>query len=315
MEGAEKYKYPENEAINRENDDNGYFLRNNPANSAAKTNWLMNKHNANTLLIMIVGAFALGIGFYQVFNVISNPFASLIDPVSGQTGSSCAGGDCELQDQLAAIVALQNKDTDKDGLSDYDEANKYATSPYIADSDSDGISDGDEVKQNTDPNCPTGQNCFRTAPISTSSAAVPTFQSEPPQTSAPVITPETLRIYLKNGGVPAEQVDSLTDAELLALYQETLSANPDLTGQMQAVPSAVVSSGAAISPDTSKINFQSLNLKSVDDLKNLTGAQIRTMMIQAGAPEAILRSVSDEELKSMFMSKLDSGTGAATSTD
>ena len=35
------------------------------------------------------------------------------------------------------------KDTDKDGLSDFHEINKYLTNPAVADSDGDGIPDGD----------------------------------------------------------------------------------------------------------------------------------------------------------------------------
>ncbi len=43
-------------------------------------------------------------------------------------------------------------DTDKDGLKDGDEINKYKTSPLKLDTDEDGISDGDEVlKYNTNP--------------------------------------------------------------------------------------------------------------------------------------------------------------------
>ena len=55
--------------------------------------------------------------------------------------------------------SLKAKDTDKDGLSDYDEFNVYQTSPYLEDSDSDGISDSDEIKKGANPNCPVGRTC------------------------------------------------------------------------------------------------------------------------------------------------------------
>ncbi len=45
----------------------------------------------------------------------------------------------------------KEKDTDRDGLSDYDERYIYGTSPYDQDSDNDGYSDYDEVKAGTDP--------------------------------------------------------------------------------------------------------------------------------------------------------------------
>jgi len=57
------------------------------------------------------------------------------------------------------IIKLKNQDTDKDGLSDYDEINIYGTSIYLPDSDSDGYSDKEEVESGNDPNCPAGQDC------------------------------------------------------------------------------------------------------------------------------------------------------------
>ncbi len=50
-------------------------------------------------------------------------------------------------------------DTDKDGLSDWDELNVYQTSPYLEDSDSDGFSDKSEILVGENPNCAKGQDC------------------------------------------------------------------------------------------------------------------------------------------------------------
>lgn len=44
-----------------------------------------------------------------------------------------------------------NKDSDKDGVSDYDEVNIYGTDPFSADSDSDGYVDGAEILIGFDP--------------------------------------------------------------------------------------------------------------------------------------------------------------------
>ena len=52
-----------------------------------------------------------------------------------------------------------NKDSDGDGLTDWDEENLYNTSPYLEDTDSDGILDNVEVNNGTDPNCKEGGNC------------------------------------------------------------------------------------------------------------------------------------------------------------
>lgn len=45
-------------------------------------------------------------------------------------------------------------DTDKDGISDYDEVNIYNTDPFVADTDADGFIDGSEILSGFDPNDP-----------------------------------------------------------------------------------------------------------------------------------------------------------------
>src|SRR3989338_3721014 len=59
----------------------------------------------------------------------------------------------------AEADALRGKDTDRDGLSDYNEFYLYQTSPYLDDTDSDGVGDKQEVDTGGDPNCPAGQDC------------------------------------------------------------------------------------------------------------------------------------------------------------
>ena len=46
---------------------------------------------------------------------------------------------------------LKMKDSDNDGLSDYDEINKYKTNPNNPDTDGDGIKDGDEIQLGLNP--------------------------------------------------------------------------------------------------------------------------------------------------------------------
>lgn len=82
----------------------------------------------------------------------------------------------------AEQIASRNKDTDHDGLSDWEEVNLYKTSPYITDTDGDGVPDGAEVKNGTDPNCPTGKTCAAeivgtNASASSSSSTTDDFKS------------------------------------------------------------------------------------------------------------------------------------------
>ena len=85
--------------------------------------------------------------FAQLKNNIYGPF-------NGPINQAQIASEEENSDE-----ALKNKDTDGDGLSDYDELNTYKTSPYLEDTDGDGIKDGEEIKGGTDPNCPQGKTC------------------------------------------------------------------------------------------------------------------------------------------------------------
>lgn len=49
------------------------------------------------------------------------------------------------------VEAAVSTDTDKDGITDYDEINIYGTNPNKADTEGDGIKDGDEILAGTDP--------------------------------------------------------------------------------------------------------------------------------------------------------------------
>jgi hypothetical protein len=103
-------------------------------------------------LFVVMGASALVLGVMNTGQGISKPLA--LDLLSGN-----APADSQK------TVELKSKDTDGDGLNDYDELNAYQTSPYIKDTDSDGVDDGAEVREGTDPKCPKGQDCGTPAPI------------------------------------------------------------------------------------------------------------------------------------------------------
>lgn len=84
--------------------------------------------------------------------------------ISGQFVYKETGGEeiNALTEDENSAEALRGKDTDSDGLSDWDELNVYRTSPYLEDSDSDGFTDKKELDSGNDPNCPNGRNCAGT---------------------------------------------------------------------------------------------------------------------------------------------------------
>lgn len=105
-------------------------------------------------LLMFLGIGGVVLGF-RTFN------ANLMRPAQEQIARYYTGEEFLTEDERAAreLEESKTKDTDGDGLVDYDELYVYKTSPYIVDSDSDGFSDKQEVYSNNDPNCPAGENC------------------------------------------------------------------------------------------------------------------------------------------------------------
>jgi hypothetical protein len=157
--------------------------------------------------IILTGAMGLVGGFRQLRSQVLSPFT--ITPTANQGA--------------ALGASAQSQDTDQDGLTDTQELQVYGTSPYVADTDSDSVPDGKEVADGTDPNCPAGTTCA--AWTASGSAVAPAETPAPEQPAAPTtqtLTPEQLRAALIQSGVPAEQVNSLTDEQLQAAWQAAL---------------------------------------------------------------------------------------------
>jgi len=142
---------------------------------------------------------------------------------------------------------LKNADTDKDGLSDYDEIYTYKTSPYLEDTDSDGLSDKKEIDNGTNPVCPEGKDCaaaIDTSAVATTSATTVLNTGSASSEVNTVITigsstvseaalqnildgkgdAATLRQFLLSGGASQEELDLISDEDLLKSYQETLES-------------------------------------------------------------------------------------------
>ena len=205
------------------------------------------------ILFIAVGVSAIFLGIKQYTQKITSPFAANVNAVTS------------LNSQLNGAPAAvdKTKDTDGDGLSDYDEINIYHTSPYLKDSDSDGIPDGVEVKNGTDPNCPQGQTCSHPVPTGNlnapdASAAINfdalqneesavnsdqtdlnTLINNPANApasgtgSAPTTASQTpatnspsaadIRAMLINAGLDQAALTGISDSDLVQLYNESLS--------------------------------------------------------------------------------------------
>lgn len=146
------------------------------------------------------------------------------------------------EQEAKRLEELKQKDTDRDGLSDYQELYQYRTSAYLSDSDSDRIPDAIEVARGTSPICPEGKTCGDTsdpATVSPSASSTangllgvtqPSLGSEGIESSGDTTgsstipfpsqaTPGQIRSYLlSNRVVSDEQLQALSDQELLETY-------------------------------------------------------------------------------------------------
>lgn len=197
--------------------------------------------------ILVLSAIIVFIfGIWQFKTTIQSPFKR-------EAGSNKKTSSDESKEE-SSIIEMQNKDTDGDGLSDYEEFYIYKTSPYLADSDSDNIGDKKEIDAGGDPNCGDGQNCAIVNPQeqATEQKNTSNSDSKASNNSATDIlnfsTPDNsldltpnlsgmqdsaadlfgdlsvaeIRALLKENGLPSEILDQLSDEQLLEAYKTTL---------------------------------------------------------------------------------------------
>lgn len=251
---------------------------------------LSSKQKIGLGVLSFLGIAALIFGLLQFIYNVKAPFAGR---GTGLTNFKTA----EEQD-LDQVLALQSKDTDQDGLSDFDEIYLYKTSPYLEDSDSDGFSDKQEVESGNDPNCPAGKDCT-TAEGGTSSAgsssSAPSDLTNSNLTNSNLTnnltnidlgllggqaTPEAIRQAMRQAGVGDEILNKIDDKTLMEIYQETLKETP--------IPSDL------------NINTNTNTNTSGIDMSNLSTEEMREVLRQAGVEEEVLNSLDDETLRKIF---------------
>ncbi|OGY89785.1 MAG: hypothetical protein A3B30_01120 [Candidatus Komeilibacteria bacterium RIFCSPLOWO2_01_FULL_52_15] len=168
-------------------------------------------------LVVLIGGGGLVWGGYSTVQDIRGPLSR---GAIHNAGALLALTNISGADQTDA---LKSKDTDEDGLSDYDEVYLFDTSPYLADSDSDTLSDPDELKAGTDPNCPKGQTCQGVRLITPNTRISDIF----PQFSTSTIslkdkTISDFRQILLEQGYDPQKLAAIDDETLLIILQETL---------------------------------------------------------------------------------------------
>lgn len=211
------------------------------------------------MVLAVVGLVFAGFGW---FNSLKTPFL-----VKGNINASNLNLSLTNSD-VANLLALQGKDTDLDGLSDYDELYVHRTSPYLPDTDSDGYPDGEEIQNNQDPNCPAGTDCGQ-------SLTTPAVTPELPA-SMDNLTTEQIKSLLLSAGVSEEQLNALSEDELRQLYQEALQET-QTTDESQTLQELAPENAALVTPD-----------------------QLRALLKDEGVSEEDINNLSDEDLNTLW---------------
>ncbi len=186
-----------------------------------KNNRPGNLNKSQKIAVAVLAFFALFIIIFWSIsfkNSLSQPFAGGTKEAELPIGSSASNAQDNSQE------ALKSKDTDGDGLSDWDELYFYKTSPYLADSDSDGINDKAEVDNGTDPNCPEGRDCYDNALLNSDKAVTPT------STVSSQFLDSTLNgtnTVTNNQVNPSDSTQNLEDMDPAALRQLLLDNGMD----------------------------------------------------------------------------------------
>jgi len=186
------------------------------------------------------------------------------------------------------VSVLKQRDTDEDGLTDFEELYIYKTSPYLADTDSDGATDIDEIKNQEDPTCPQGQNCFRTSELY---AEVQTQKEQELK-----LTAEQLRALLSaTGKFTPDQIKMFSDAELLDFYEQMLKSDPELAKKM----------GVEGLSKTETTQTQKTPAEIMAEIDNTPPEKIREILRGQGIDEATLNQVDDKTLKELYRKAYD----------
>ncbi|WKZ25073.1 MAG: thrombospondin type 3 repeat-containing protein [Patescibacteria group bacterium] len=213
------------------------------------------------LVLVIIGVVVLWV--FQLKRDISDPlYAGFKNNNSAQSGQS---------NQASLEQELRAKDTDGDGLSDWDELYVYGTSPYMVDTDGDGISDYDEIIAGTDPLCAEGQVC---TPLSSD--------------------------------IQREQLTTFSNPALMELSNSGSGQNLLSPGQAPtASPGSSPSGSSGQNSGTSNLTQEERNalLEIFGDVSD--PSILRQMLLQAGMKQAELEALSDQEIMETFNSLLN----------
>jgi len=225
-------------------------------------------------LFIILGIVALGFGVWRIVNTIRSPFVQ-------DTQNTVATNQVQasVEQEIQNLSALQAKDTDGDGLSDYDELYVYGTSPYIEDTDSDGYSDKTEIDSGNNPTCKAGEKCLLSTVDATGSTSKTGVDNLVAPTDPYAMTADEIRALLLQGGLDEATLSQIDDATLRQMFQQAYSDTEK-------------TAGTDVSSSSIDVNLTTKN--------EYTPAELRKMLIEGGVAKEQVDAVTDEELLQLY---------------
>ncbi|MFA6105780.1 MAG: hypothetical protein WC725_04290 [Patescibacteria group bacterium] len=168
------------------------------------------------VFLLVFAVVGLVLGILQIRNTLFAPFAlSNVVPAS-------------VKENINDVEKLRYRDTDNDGLTDFDETYNYGTSPYLYDSFGYGLSDKDVIEKGL-PRCANaGKNCATEETVITAASASSSAQSiigeQPIDIKNIINDPKQIREMLLKNGMTKDVLDKVNDAELLVMIQELMAS-------------------------------------------------------------------------------------------
>lgn len=181
-------------------------------------NSLSREQKIGFILLLIFAITGLSLGFLQIRNTMLKPFA-LTNTIPST-----------VKEEVNDISALRFRDTDSDGLNDYEELYIDGTSPYLYDTFSYGFSDKEVVERGL-PRCPNaGENCLDAGTVIASSSSKITPPSSEDATAVSdlqnlLTNPSEMRKLLIQSGVEKEVLDKISDQDLINMAIQILSSS------------------------------------------------------------------------------------------
>ncbi|MBU1348790.1 hypothetical protein KJ781_01835 [Patescibacteria group bacterium] len=225
-------------------------------------------------LLGFCGLLAIGLSMQRIHAKIVDPFT-----VSEAQFRQAKEAIDTITPAQREIAEAKRRDTDGDGISDYDEEHVLSTSPYLRDTDGDGTPDNVELAMGQNPNCGLGDTCaalrLDTSALSSSTNwMIPGAESDVGEsfyadfqrganegkaalraagaTSTDleptlIRDPDEIRKILRaSPELDQSLVERLTDAQLLELYDQAVAESVK-----QKAESAGALSGTSLTPDIS----------------------------------------------------------------